>query len=247
MKKIFIFTVLSLGIYASCFGVAAIQTSNSMIFYDGRTKTAVWDYKDDGTVEKEGAVINGDIKVYAGAGKYRMFTTLKIKSNEIRDGAYKWQYKTGEPAGVQVYKDGRLNGEFEYFYKNGGVSRTGSYRNGRKHGDFIWYYKTGEPAQKGSCKNGERTGEYKTFYKGGQIKEEFGYVNGKRHGKYREYYETGALKTEGRFVNGEKDGAFINYFESGEEKGVSMYENGVRASGEKKGGEEEFIPYMPIE
>jgi len=141
MKKIIIpavlFVFLSVSLSA---GYVGVQGSSVTVFYEGKSPTAKWTENDDGSVSKEGTVINGEVKVYAGSGKYRMFTTFKIKDNEIEDGSYSWEYKTGEPAGAQAYKNGKLNGPFKYYYRNGKVSREGAYKEGKRDGEFKWYY-----------------------------------------------------------------------------------------------------------
>ncbi len=195
-------------------------------FYNGTTKVAAWKLLPGGIFKYEGELINGEIKVYSGVKDNTIFTVYKIKNNIIQDDVYSWQYKTGERAGEEVFKNGKLNGEFKWFYKNGKVSKIGAYKDGKKDGEFKWYFESGEIAQEGQYKAGLKNGIFKIYYDNGQVKEIFNYINNKKHGLYQQLYDTGTIRVEGNFRNNLKDGKFIFYFESGEEAGMKIYKNG---------------------
>ena len=247
MLILLVFVFAASGLFA---GVVAVANDWATIFYNGKEKVAEWKVNEDGSISKEGSSVSGLIKVYYGSKNERRYAEIRYNNNEIEDGIYSWKYKTGEDAGFETYKDGKLNGPFKYLYKNENTSREGGYENGIKQGEFKWYYKNGNPAETGMYENGKKEGLYKLFYESGQLKEKFSYESGKRQGKYIQYYKTGALKSEGQFKDGAKHGPFIFYFESGEEMETKVYNNGRLISGEgdlEGGNEEEFIPEMPVE
>ncbi len=226
MKKI-ILLIFCVFIFKNIYcEVIGIIEGSEINFYNGITKVATWKLLSNGIFKHEGEFINGEIKMSSGEKENIITTIYKIKNNIIQDGIYSWSYKTGEPAGEEVFKNGKLNGEFKWFYKNGRVSRAGSYKDGKRDGEFKWYFQSGEIAQEGSYKMGLKNGIFKIYHDNGQIKELFTFVNNKRHGLYQQFYDTGTIKVEGNFKNNLKEGKFILYFESGEEAGIKVYKGG---------------------
>jgi len=233
MKKI-IFLILYFFLIKNLYCEISANIEGAEInFYNGTTKVAIWKLLSSGIFKYEGELINGDIKVFSGEKDNVISSVYKIKNNIIQDNIYEWFYKTGEKAGEEIFKSGKLNGEFKWYYKNGKVSRTGNYKDGKKHGEFKWFFESGNMAQEGKYNTGLKCGVFKIYYENGQLKELITFVNNKRNGLYQQFYDTGTIKVEGNFKNNLKDGEFILFFESGEQAGKKVYKNGELISEEE--------------
>lgn len=235
MKKIIMITAVIMFMIGSAYAVPAItgvQNETGAAFYQGTTKVAGWTFAADGSVEAQGATLNGVTKVYFGEGDKRRFVLYSIKENKIQDGTYSWVYKSGEPAGEETYNNGRRDGVFKLLYKSGKTSNEGVYKAGKKDGIIKLYYETGKLAEEGVYKDGYKNGEFTLYYPTGEPKERFTYVNDRRHGEYQQFYASGTIKMEGQYTLNLKEGNFMKYFESGEDAGIQVYKKGVLVSGE---------------
>jgi antitoxin component YwqK of YwqJK toxin-antitoxin module len=212
--------------------IVGVQTGAGAGFYQGTTKVASWKFLPDGSVEAEGAAINGVVKMYAGEGTNRRFAMYNIKDNVIQDGTYLWAYKSGAPAGNVTYNNGKFEGPFSLMFRSGKLSKQGTYKDGKKHGVYRLYYDKGSLAQEGNYNYGIRQGEFKLYYPGGALKEKITFVNDRRDGPYQQLYESGTIKVEGQYRNNLKDGTFQKYFESGEDAGTQVYKKGALVSGD---------------
>jgi antitoxin component YwqK of YwqJK toxin-antitoxin module len=249
MKKTLIITAALMLLATAAFAVPVItgvQNETGAAFYQGTTKVAGWSFNADGSVDAEGATINGIVKIYFGEGDKRRFVLYSIKGNKIQDGTYSWVYKSGEPAGEETFNNGSREGTFKFLYKTGKTSKEGAYKNGKKEGVIKLYYETGNLAEEGFYKDGLKDGEFTLCYPGGEPKERFTYVNDRRHGVYQQFYRSGTIKMEGLYKLNLKEGKFFKYFESGEDAGIQDYNKGVLVSGEND-PEADFEVTTPLE
>ncbi len=158
---------------------------NKMIFNDSKYKQiAVWTYKDDGTIQKEGQSLNGlaEIAWEFSYAEHR-YAEVVFKDNEFADGKVLWTINSGTPFLEENYKNGKLDGVVKTFYSNckGCVECEYNYTAGNAS-DFTCYYQNGNKSVTGKMSANKREGVaqvYSQEFKD-QPAEEIVYMEGKR-------------------------------------------------------------------
>lgn len=242
MKKTLLLILPALFAFTSLHAAtAAVKNELMTVFYEGTTQVAVWKTVIPEGVTKTGNIIDGDIKIYFGAGEERISTNYRVVNNSVEDGIYKWSDKEGKVIMEETFQKGLMNGPYKRYFASGQTALLGNYLNSLKHGVFNRYYDNGETSQTAEYKYGMLEGDVELYYPSGAIKERYTYVKGKKNGEYIKYFESGGIMTEGKYINDLKEGIFQNYYESGEEIDFVEYRKGKLIKG-KAAEEKDFSP-----
>ncbi|MBN2753747.1 MAG: hypothetical protein JXR81_02645 [Candidatus Goldbacteria bacterium] len=158
---------------------------NKLIFKDSKYKEiAVWTYKDDGTVQKEGQALNGlaEIEWEFSYAEHR-HANVVFKDNEFADGKVLWTIGRDTPFLEENYKNGKLDGAVKTFYSRckGCVECEYGYSAGNASG-FNCYYQNGNKSVNGKMADNKREGVaqvYSEEFKN-QPTDEIVYMEGKR-------------------------------------------------------------------
>jgi len=172
MKKVFFVSMFALVFVVSVFSaepaIHAIKNidDNRLIFNDSKYKEiAVWTYKNDGTIQKEGQVINGlaEIEWEFSYAEHR-YAEVVFKDNEFADGKVLWKINSSTPFLEENYKNGKLDGVKKTFYSRckGCVECEYNYSGGVAS-DFTCYFQNGNKSVNGKMTGNKREGVAQLF------------------------------------------------------------------------------------
>ncbi|PKL92004.1 MAG: hypothetical protein CVV21_04465 [Candidatus Goldiibacteriota bacterium HGW-Goldbacteria-1] len=172
MKKVFFVSLFALIFVISVFSseptIHAIKNidENKLIFKDSKYKEiASWTYKDDGTIQKEGQIINGlaEIEWEFSYAEHR-YAEVVFKDNEFADGKVLWKINSGTPFLEENYKNGKLEGVVKTFYSRckGCVECEYNYSGGNAS-DFTCYFQNGNKSVNGKMTGNKREGVAQLF------------------------------------------------------------------------------------
>jgi hypothetical protein len=132
MKKIFIMSVILLGIVACGGSTKKAEPPRNGVVYEGDSLNFVkYTYKDGYLANEEPFVngrIHGEAKYYYSNGKLR--TTIEYKEAK-RNGILVSYYDTGEKHGDVPYLNGKIHGTRHNYKKDGSPTMVCSYVNGK--------------------------------------------------------------------------------------------------------------------
>jgi len=191
MKKTFLISLLLFVFVIPAFSaepvIHAVKNldENKIIFKDSKyNEIAVWTYKDDGTIQKEGKPLNGlaEIAWEFSYAEHR-YADVVFKDNEFADGTVLWTDHNETLLLEEHYKNGKLDGVVKTFYSGckGCVECEYNYTAGNAS-DFTCYYQSGNKSVTGKMSANKREGVAQAFSEEfkDQPLEEIVYMEGKR-------------------------------------------------------------------
>lgn len=119
------------------------------------------------------------------------------------------------------------NGDFKFWYDNGAIYEKGQYINGKYNGSYERFYDNGNKYIKVNFINGTFDESYDEWHKNGKIKKECYYHKGKQVGFIRYYYESGQMKIESQCSGEIRDGLYQEWYENEQRKEWSFYLNNI--------------------
>lgn len=199
-------------------------------------------------------VTDGLISVYANGVLSR---TLPYKDGSIATGTFTEYHPIGSVDMEYEVIEGESNGPFKSFFDTGELYRTGSFKDDELDGERITYFRTGEISYKENFSAGELEGEYLSYYENGQIQAQGSFLEGNKTGEWSYFYQNGNKRMIQNFdEKGKENGLETNYTKGGKKVSEISYANGiidaytfydlegnVLSSGEKSGGELDFVGY----
>lgn len=87
-------------------------------------------------------------------------------------------FKSGKPAQISEWHNGRMNGVMREFYSDGKVKFEMVYTDGKRDGMTVAYFENGKPEIEGSYKNNLRNGDWKFYNQDGTLKYTLKYDKG---------------------------------------------------------------------
>ncbi len=120
--------------------ITLVPDTEKYYFYDGRNaQMAVWIFKADGSVVKQGKPINGLVKVFYEPG----ITAAEIYyKNSLRSGSFMEYYRNGRIKVHGNYNSGKRNGSWKMFLPEGGMEEETYYRKDKVE---VYYQSKNQP------------------------------------------------------------------------------------------------------
>lgn len=122
----------------------------------------------------------------------------------------KYIYSDSNYEGVNLYKNGELNGVSKTF-KLGKLINEREFKNGLLNGNDIEYYTDGSIKSKSTYKDDKLIGDTIKYYENGNIKSKYTHIDDSMNGEYLEYYENGNIQTKAYVKNNQLDGEIKIY------------------------------------
>ncbi len=159
--------------------------------------------------------------------KQKFLVSEENYENDIKQGATKIYYKSGQLKQLIPFKDGREEGQGVEYDTSGTIITLTEYRSG--------FVKKQEKINRRD-KDGLKQNVWKEFYPNGNLKNECTYLNDLKNGYLKEYNINGNLQNTTKYNNGKliedapelaKLDTKTDYYEGGFIKSSGTYKNGI--------------------
>lgn len=143
-----------------------------------------------------------------------------------RHGTTSTFWETGEPAILDTYDRGRLDGPSRAHYANGRIKHEGQYVLG--YADDLWlrWYENGQLRSRGEYDTGLAVGPWTYWFDNGVVYMEAVCRGGVVDGPVRIHHPAGTLIGAGRMHGVLRDGPWETWHYTGEREGLLEYEGG---------------------
>ncbi|NCU31513.1 MAG: toxin-antitoxin system YwqK family antitoxin [Candidatus Moranbacteria bacterium] len=193
-----------------------LMLKNEMYYYSAELFNGIaFTLYDDGTLESELTVTDGEIK-----GPYKLWYengNLAIKGNIFEwRGFARLRMPSVEDKVDNVTEFHYWNGKLQAWYENKQLAFDGNIFIDEFMGVQKMWYKNGQLFFEGSFVNGIEDGVHKAWHENGQLAAVTSFVNGEEDGVLKAWHENGQLAVETSYVNGEKDGVHKEWYENGQ-------------------------------
>ncbi|HLP14404.1 MAG TPA: hypothetical protein VK177_20915 [Flavobacteriales bacterium] len=185
------------------------------------------EYKDDGSVLKEGTYKEGKKE-----GEWKHFENKQLNelivynSHEETEVITAFNLKTGKKQKVERKRRGERDGIQETYYTSSDVLQLSeTYEMGQKNGLAIEYGFDGVITKETMYKNGKKDGIRKVYDKG-KLEREENYNEGIQDGEEKIYWDNGKLRTTNTYVNGSKSGMSVEFKADGMKQSEVMFKDG---------------------
>ncbi|MBT8232310.1 MAG: toxin-antitoxin system YwqK family antitoxin [Saprospiraceae bacterium] len=141
----------------------------------------------------------------------------EVSENQVKNGAYKRFFESGEIQETATYVNGKLEGERIIYHKNGKPEIREFYKDDVLEGDYFSYYENGQIEISSKYSNGVMNGPLTKYYENGKVQEKVQMVDNTENGPFKEYFENGQIHWEGQYLNGDNEfGLLKEYDENGQ-------------------------------
>lgn len=147
-------------------------------------------------------LVLGNLFIYGSEAKKEYYSSGKIKSETIMNGADGWikkYYESGQLMGQISIKNGKLDGSCLIYFSSGKKALENSFKNGIEDGVQKEYYLSGKIKSKYKMKKGIPIGFGTDYYESGNTAAIWDYQNKTITGKT--FYETGEVFSINKFID----------------------------------------------
>lgn len=184
---------------------------SKLIWKEGRPYTSVEAFDSTGKPRDIGDLKNGDGRLKFYDRKTNKMISDIAYIDGIKNGDYRFYYKSGELKEKGVFKAGKIVGEACAYFKNGKLKERVFFLNDRPDGEHYVYYRSGKVKKYEKWQNGRPTKGAEYDLRGNMTEEgSLNSANEYLQTRY-DYSPEGKMRSRCRYKNSMKNGLFEYY------------------------------------